>query len=862
MQGLQQLLTIWEAANTAAVVEVVSTPTIGTTEIIPSTSAEIIPSTSAEIIPSTSAEIIPSTSAEIIPSTSAEIIPSTSAEIIPSTSAEIIPSTSAEIIPSTSAEIIPSTSAETTPHTDRLSSLPPMTLPALTDLSDIIEEADTDAVVAESAITSDTNTNSTDSTSLDGVVLPPRVPRKGRPRGSSQNAIGLPSKRRRLDKPQPFNKKTLTARDRQMLGSFVGPDKASDALNSQLLIGEEDVEQDPIAIPEACLDDSVNVDRLHRYFDGDGGLMSPARAKSFWYKFWVGVLDDFDDLVLGCGTGKTAAGLAVANSLTGGHLRLHAVCARNTSTEFYSYLDVSLRELGLDHLKSQDLVRFVDGYKSRGYTLSTDEELKFIQQVAAETSLVLDPVYGGKAALAMVTEMHHNPSAFKGRRILFIHTVWLHTPTPRTLVVVVGRSSPVKMANSSDDMENAFSEETADEEITSSSKRPRVKRNKTCGVCGDRALGYNFNAITCESCKAFFRRNAFKDTQIQCLFEGSCVIDLRTRRFCPACRIKRCLEIGMKRDMILDESERKARMTKVLRNRARKQSTGMPDTIKKEPLDADELSAECSSVCSPTLSETGSSTSESPEKLFQQISPERFPADPVMYRRLSDEERLLLNDIAICYETTVAAMPDVELSKPENYQNVNDLVNNTEICVRQLIKFVKRLDDFRLLSQEDQITSLKGAIMKSQLLRSVAFYSIEKDAWLTQKKEIPTSILREATGLVSLHNLHVSYCRMLKSIVLNNFTLYGLMQVMLIFHPDAAKLMDRELMSNLQDKYISLLKHYLEAEFSFEFAQEYFVAILGKMSELKSLSDKHSRILLQVNPSQVEPLMLEVLNLK
>uniref|UniRef100_A0A1I8FCC7 Nuclear receptor domain-containing protein n=1 Tax=Macrostomum lignano TaxID=282301 RepID=A0A1I8FCC7_9PLAT len=29
-----------------------------------------------------------------------------------------------------------------------------------------------------------------------------------------------------------------------------------------------------------------------------------------------------------------------------------------------------------------------------------------------------------------------------------------------------------------------------------------------CTVCGDKALGYNFDAITCESCKAFFRRNA------------------------------------------------------------------------------------------------------------------------------------------------------------------------------------------------------------------------------------------------------------------------------------------------------------------------------------------------------------------
>lgn len=35
--------------------------------------------------------------------------------------------------------------------------------------------------------------------------------------------------------------------------------------------------------------------------------------------------------------------------------------------------------------------------------------------------------------------------------------------------------------------------------------------NKVCGVCGDRALGYNFNAVSCESCKAFFRRNALKN---------------------------------------------------------------------------------------------------------------------------------------------------------------------------------------------------------------------------------------------------------------------------------------------------------------------------------------------------------------
>ena len=52
-----------------------------------------------------------------------------------------------------------------------------------------------------------------------------------------------------------------------------------------------------------------------------------------------------------------------------------------------------------------------------------------------------------------------------------------------------------------------------------SGKARKNKEDKFCGVCGDRALGYNFDAISCESCKAFFRRNAPKGLvcHLQCL---------------------------------------------------------------------------------------------------------------------------------------------------------------------------------------------------------------------------------------------------------------------------------------------------------------------------------------------------------
>lgn len=91
----------------------------------------------------------------------------------------------------------------------------------------------------------------------------------------------------------------------------------------------------------------------------------------------------------------------------------------------------------------------------------------------------------------------------------------------------------------------------------------------TCVVCSATALGYNFDAITCESCKAFFRRNALKDSvkalvsscwfsnesflqsTFQCRRHNDCDITVETRRRCSACRLAKCLQNGMKRERLL-----------------------------------------------------------------------------------------------------------------------------------------------------------------------------------------------------------------------------------------------------------------------------------------------------------------------
>lgn len=106
---------------------------------------------------------------------------------------------------------------------------------------------------------------------------------------------------------------------------------------------------------------------------------------------------------------------------------------------------------------------------------------------------------------------------------------------------------------------------------------------KVCGVCGDKALGYNFNAVTCESCKAFFRRNALAKKEFRCPFNEQCEITTVTRRFCQRCRLEKCFSIGMRKDYIMSEEDKVLKRQKIEQNRAKKRqgSNGFKRGFKK-----------------------------------------------------------------------------------------------------------------------------------------------------------------------------------------------------------------------------------------------------------------------------------------
>ncbi|XP_062315096.1 nuclear receptor subfamily 2 group C member 2 isoform X2 [Osmerus eperlanus] len=76
-----------------------------------------------------------------------------------------------------------------------------------------------------------------------------------------------------------------------------------------------------------------------------------------------------------------------------------------------------------------------------------------------------------------------------------------------------------------------------------------------CVVCGDKASGRHYGAVSCEGCKGFFKRSVRKNLTYSCRSNQDCIINKHHRNRCQFCRLRKCLEMGMKMDSV--QSERK-----------------------------------------------------------------------------------------------------------------------------------------------------------------------------------------------------------------------------------------------------------------------------------------------------------------
>ena len=85
---------------------------------------------------------------------------------------------------------------------------------------------------------------------------------------------------------------------------------------------------------------------------------------------------------------------------------------------------------------------------------------------------------------------------------------------------------------------------------------------------------------------------------------------------------------------------------------------------------------------------------------------------------------------------------------------------------------------------------------------------------------------------------------------------------MTLFDPDRPHVQHADAIRLEQESYYYLLRRYLESTIGGCLARSTYLRLMKKVSELHILNDNHVRVYLDLNPREVEPLLIEIFDLK
>jgi hypothetical protein len=425
-------------------------------------------------------------------------------------------------------------------------------------------------------------------------------------------------------------------------------------------------------------------------------------------------------------------------------------------------------------------------------------------------------------------------------------------------------SSPTYASTRSNNMamnsnKNQSKHPTAALKILDESELP--KDDSKCHACGDKSTGSHFGGISCESCKAFFRRSVQKNRweEYKCSYKSECKMNTNTRKICQYCRYNMCLSIGMRPKWVLSDDERQQKYG----SRRKK----------------NKLVAAAAAAAINIKEEDENETPESLEEKFYKYGVEAINEqskmlknyDQVIINKLTyafyysrQAHDLNLSSIDIKFQqllrlNTDSAERTTELSKLSKLILANFMVQP----VKRVITFAKLLPDFRNLAIDDQMALLRGSTMEIFICSSQNLFDKTTNSFtnvISRERNIPTGSNDDSNSIQldilrfiwsdEVFDKTISYLKSMNDLDIDETTLI-LYIPLILFSPDRRELINRERILKIQNKYSSLLYKYLYFKYDkqVDVVNKIFTKLLLKMIDLRDLHELHSSILLDVADS-------------
>ncbi|EDW10775.2 ecdysone receptor isoform X4 [Drosophila mojavensis] len=389
--------------------------------------------------------------------------------------------------------------------------------------------------------------------------------------------------------------------------------------------------------------------------------------------------------------------------------------------------------------------------------------------------------------------------------------------------------------------------ESCDAKKSKKGPAPRLQE-ELCLVCGDRASGYHYNALTCEGCKGFFRRSVTKNAHYCCKFGRACEMDMYMRRKCQECRLKKCLAVGMRPECVVPENqcamkrrEKKAQKEKdkVSSSPSSQHSAGGPagalhgthDYVKKEILDL--------MTCEPPQHAT---IPLLPDDILAECQARNIP--PLTFNQLAVIYKLIWYQDG--YEQPSEEDLKRIMSQPDENESQTDvsfrhITEITILTVQLIVEFAKGLPAFTKIPQEDQITLLKACSSEVMMLRMARRYDHSSDSIFFANNRSYTRDSYKMAGMADNIEDLLHFCRQMFSMKVDNVE-YALLTAIVIFS-DRPGLEKAQLVEAIQSYYIDTLRIYiLNRHCGDSRSLVFYAKLLSILTELRTLGNQNAEM--------------------
>ncbi|XP_069895905.1 vitamin D3 receptor [Dipodomys merriami] len=396
---------------------------------------------------------------------------------------------------------------------------------------------------------------------------------------------------------------------------------------------------------------------------------------------------------------------------------------------------------------------------------------------------------------------------------------------------------------------------------------------RICGVCGDRATGFHFNAMTCEGCKGFFRRSMKRKALFTCPFNGDCRITKDNRRHCQACRLKRCVDIGMMKEFILTDEEVQRKREMILK---RKEEEALKDSLRPK------LSEEQQHIIAILLEAHHKTYDPSYADFGQFRPPVRLDTSEGSHSARSTSSLSKDSSFSTGVDLYTSSL---DIMEPSNfYLDLNEedpddpsvtlglsqlsmlphLADLVSYSIQKVIGFAKMIPGFRDLTADDQIVLLKSSAIEVIMLRSNQSFSMDDMTWDcgSQDYKYDVTDVTKAGHNQELIEPLIKFQVGLKKLNLHEEE-HVLLMAICIVSPDRPGVQDRKLIEAIQDRLSNTLQTYIRCRHPPPGSHLLYAKMIQKLADLRSLNEEHSKqyrcLSFQPGSSmKLTPLVLEV----